>query len=399
MIKKILCVIIAVLTLMSAVSVGVLSVSAEEVTEVIATNDEATKDEATVDEAELKISDQPKAPESSVDGMVIGYIGDTNTDGKINVKDATAVQKHLAKLINLGERAKLLGDADNNQKLNVRDATTIQKYIAGVEVKSYIWHLMYETGTHKHNYVETVFEVTCVKDGYTGYSCICGDEYKENVVEATGHSYTTSEVAPTCVDKGYTLNKCKNCNYSYESNKIAATGKHIYNKNNICSVCNSKKDPYDILKDYLIDNGIYDENSAEYCVLLETGYNVDTGAIVYNELDDELSICYALVIEDVVSTVEVIIVKDDPYFRSYVVYPGLFNAMSSYTTKSKWTVESDFLANLDCHYYEEWNEIPEEECMMYSILFIDTALAVYEYYEDSLPVTLYDLGFTSFTAK
>ena len=57
-----------------------------------------------------------------------------NEDDKINVKDATYLQKSLAKMIYLTESAKLLADADNNGKLNVRDATTIQKYIAGMNV-------------------------------------------------------------------------------------------------------------------------------------------------------------------------------------------------------------------------------------------------------------------------
>ena len=58
--------------------------------------------------------------------------GDVNKDGKINIKDATAIQKHLAKLIELDDEALELADFDDNRKVSVRDATAIQKFIAGI---------------------------------------------------------------------------------------------------------------------------------------------------------------------------------------------------------------------------------------------------------------------------
>lgn len=394
MIKKILCVIIAVLTLMSAVSVGVLSVSAEEVTEVIATNDEATKDEATVDEAELKISDQPKAPESSVDGMVIGYIGDTNTDGKINVKDATAVQKHLAKLINLGERAKLLGDADNNQKLNVRDATTIQKYIAGVEVKSYIWHLMYETGTHKHNYVETVFEVTCEKDGYTGYSCICGDEYKENVVEATGHSYNSKVVYATCVDEGYMLYTCKKCNDSYKKHYEEPTGVHVF-ENRVCKHCSIEESVYyfNQLKDFVVSNGEYESDINSYYYYLSTGYNTDAAAVIYSKDENAIALTYALYFENSIDVLTLAFTPEDSDFSFYMICQGVFESAGTYN-KSRYTMHIKDIENIEYYFYTD--KVTKADALAYTLDFIDAALAVYEDNQSELPATIRKLGFTNF---
>lgn len=60
-------------------------------------------------------------------------IGDVNMDGKINIRDATAIQKCLAKIIKLDEDAIELADFDMNSKVNVKDATAIQKYIAGIK--------------------------------------------------------------------------------------------------------------------------------------------------------------------------------------------------------------------------------------------------------------------------
>ena len=42
---------------------------------------------------------------------------------------------------------------------------------------------------HNHEYVAEVTPATCTKYGFTTYTCSCGDSYKDNYVDATGHSY------------------------------------------------------------------------------------------------------------------------------------------------------------------------------------------------------------------
>lgn len=59
-------------------------------------------------------------------------VGDVNMDGKLNIRDATAIQKHLAKIATLSDDALKLADFNGDGKVNVRDATTIQKAIAGL---------------------------------------------------------------------------------------------------------------------------------------------------------------------------------------------------------------------------------------------------------------------------
>lgn len=60
-------------------------------------------------------------------------LGDVNCDGKVNVRDATLIQKAIANLTELTEKGEALADTDLNTKVNVRDATAIQKHIAGIE--------------------------------------------------------------------------------------------------------------------------------------------------------------------------------------------------------------------------------------------------------------------------
>ena len=99
--------------------------------------------------------------------------------------------------------------------------------------------------THTHNYATTVIVSTCTEEGYTIYICRCGDSYTADQVPATGHSWTeatctdpktcsvchatageanghshTSEVtAPTCTAQGYTTYTCT-CGDSYLSDFV-----------------------------------------------------------------------------------------------------------------------------------------------------------------------------------
>lgn len=56
--------------------------------------------------------------------------GDANCDGKLNIKDATTIQRHAAMIIKLDETALKLADVNSDGKVNVKDATMIQKYLA-----------------------------------------------------------------------------------------------------------------------------------------------------------------------------------------------------------------------------------------------------------------------------
>ena len=61
-------------------------------------------------------------------------LGDANGDGKVNVKDATQIQKAAASLVNLDEEQAQAADVNGDGKVNVKDATAIQKFVAGIPV-------------------------------------------------------------------------------------------------------------------------------------------------------------------------------------------------------------------------------------------------------------------------
>ncbi len=72
-------------------------------------------------------------PIDSTEPVVTGLLGDANDDGKVNVKDATEIQKAVAGLLTLDEAGESAADADGSGKVNVKDATAIQKWVAGIE--------------------------------------------------------------------------------------------------------------------------------------------------------------------------------------------------------------------------------------------------------------------------
>lgn len=57
-------------------------------------------------------------------------IGDADYNGKVNIRDATNIQKHAAGIITLTQAQKIRADANFDGKINVRDATYIQKMLA-----------------------------------------------------------------------------------------------------------------------------------------------------------------------------------------------------------------------------------------------------------------------------
>ena len=57
-------------------------------------------------------------------------LGDANLDGEISIKDASEIQKHVAKLIEFTAHQKVAADLDMNDRVSVSDATYVQKIVA-----------------------------------------------------------------------------------------------------------------------------------------------------------------------------------------------------------------------------------------------------------------------------
>ncbi len=91
--------------------------------------------------------------------------------------------------------------------------------------------------TGKHNYEVAVTEATCVKGGYTTYTCkVCGHSYVGDETEKAAHDYEKVVTEATCTASGFTTYTCKVCADSYKGDFAAELG-HDFGADGKCSRC------------------------------------------------------------------------------------------------------------------------------------------------------------------
>lgn len=90
--------------------------------------------EATVPTASQEVPSSTDATENTTIPQKAYLIGDTDLNGKVNVKDATLIQKHAAYIVTLLGDALITADVNGDEKINVKDATVVQKYLARMKV-------------------------------------------------------------------------------------------------------------------------------------------------------------------------------------------------------------------------------------------------------------------------
>ncbi len=84
-------------------------------------------------EATGAIPSEPALPD-----RIYFLLGDSNSDSKVNISDATTIQKAVAGLLGLEGEALFSSDTDFDTKITVKDATLIQKHLAGLLTDSVI---------------------------------------------------------------------------------------------------------------------------------------------------------------------------------------------------------------------------------------------------------------------
>ncbi len=88
---------------------------------------------------------------------------------------------------------------------------------------------------------------TCTENGSKDvvvYCSVCDEEISRETVtlDATGHSYTTAVTAPTCTEQGYTTYTCS-CGDNYVDDYVNATGHADNDGNGYCDDCEELLDP------------------------------------------------------------------------------------------------------------------------------------------------------------
>ena len=96
---------------------------------------------------------------------------------------------------------------------------------------------------HTHTYSVSVVEPTCESEGYTLYSCSCGNSHREDVVPSLGHIIVVDDaVEPTCTRTGLTEDShCSRCKKIIVEQTVVEILAHVdENHDGYCNVCNTK---------------------------------------------------------------------------------------------------------------------------------------------------------------
>ena len=79
--------------------------------------------------------------------------------------------------------------------------------------KTFTYYFTENQPDHSHSYSSTVVAPTCTEQGYTEYTCSCGASYRDNYTSAKGHRWVdgTITVEPTCTEQGERIDTCSAC--------------------------------------------------------------------------------------------------------------------------------------------------------------------------------------------
>lgn len=157
-----------------------------------------------------------------------------------------------------------LYDSDDNQvgkyrgtelagrRVNVKGDTVKIRLVTDSSVTYYGFsvtnvQVYYEDCTHSETRLRNEKTANCANPGYTGDICCveCDEviEKGEIIPKTDDHNMQESVVEPTCTEQGYTEYYCCNCDYSYITDYIPATGIHNY-VNGFCKECKAKDPDY-----------------------------------------------------------------------------------------------------------------------------------------------------------
>ncbi len=98
---------------------------------------------------------------------------------------------------------------------------------------------VWEAGQHTHSHTSITTAPTCTEQGYTTFTCTCGDSYVDNYVDATDHNYKNGSctdcgvTAPALAGKTISILGASISTYSETSNGTAAQTTNSTIENNV----------------------------------------------------------------------------------------------------------------------------------------------------------------------
>ncbi len=132
---------------------------------------------------------------------------------------------------------------------------------------------------------EITTPATHMATGVMTYTCGCGDTYTETIAKITEHTYVAVVTVPTCEDKGYTTYTCE-CGYTYIADYVDALGHtpaSAVEENYIAPNCTENGG-----KDVVVYCSVCNEEISRETVTLEATGHADNDGNGYCDEDNEL---------------------------------------------------------------------------------------------------------------
>ncbi len=155
-------------------------------------------------------------------------------------------------------------------------------------------------GLHTHNYTSSVVDPTCIADGYTLYTCSCGDSYKDHIIKATRHQFKDG-ICTKCGEKDGTPTDGQYLLF-YPSENMVLTDRASGNKLVGASatldggILKVKKDQYTVLTLTAVSDGSFTLSAdGKYLTSGETG-----GVLTFTDSATEYSYWIAETLNGVV---------------------------------------------------------------------------------------------------
>ncbi len=142
---------------------------------------------------------------------------------------------------------------------------------------------------HIHEYNQVVIPPTCTEQGYTTYTCECGDTYIADYVDELGHTEKIiPAVAPTCTGTGLTEGaKCSVCGETLtEQKELLANGHTPANaveENYVAPTCTENGSKY-----VVVYCSVCDEEISRETETIEATGHADNDGDGYCDADNEL---------------------------------------------------------------------------------------------------------------
>ncbi len=139
-------------------------------------------------------------------------LGDVDYDGRIAILDATYIQRYLAQLQELTDKAKTAADTDESGNISILDATYIQRHLAQLENTASVGKVIGGTAQGEHTFDELIEMYNTLS---AKYLALPADYYKQSeeymdVYNAAGvalDTYKPVTLNPTAsaeeIDKAY----------------------------------------------------------------------------------------------------------------------------------------------------------------------------------------------------